>query len=287
MTGTARSRHPHQTLDVWRGSPILRIAISLRHEQCVADCATAVRRRRREGQDRPMPELYVNGAWVSAASGGRRTIHCPADGTLVAEVDEAGADDAARCHRRGVRRLPRRALADDLGARARRPAAAGRRPARARRRRGGAGRVARHRQAAGRERVRRRRRRLGVPPLRQGRRRGRRPGRRHRPRRRRQPRRARADRRLRADRAVELPAPPGLLEGRALPGRRQHVRAQAQRAHAAHRDPPDAPARGGRAARGRRQPRARRRADAAAPAGRATRASTWSRSPAAWPPAGG
>ena len=41
-----------------------------------------------------MPELYVNGAWVSASSGGRRTIRCPADGSLVAEIDEAGPDDA-------------------------------------------------------------------------------------------------------------------------------------------------------------------------------------------------
>jgi len=41
-----------------------------------------------------MPELYVNGAWVSASAGGRRTIRCPADGSLVAEIDEAGPDDA-------------------------------------------------------------------------------------------------------------------------------------------------------------------------------------------------
>ena len=30
---------------------------------------------------------------MSALAGGRRTIHCPADGSLVAEIDEAGADD--------------------------------------------------------------------------------------------------------------------------------------------------------------------------------------------------
>ena len=41
-------------------------------------------------------------------------------------------------------------------------------------------------------------------------------------------------RRMRADRAVELPAAPGELEGRAVPGRGQHLRAQAQRADAAH-----------------------------------------------------
>ena len=42
-----------------------------------------------------MPELYVDGAWVSALAGGRREIRCPADGTLVAEIDEAGPDDTA------------------------------------------------------------------------------------------------------------------------------------------------------------------------------------------------
>jgi len=40
-----------------------------------------------------MPELYVDGAWTAAVAGGRRSIHCPADGTLVAEVDEATAAD--------------------------------------------------------------------------------------------------------------------------------------------------------------------------------------------------
>ena len=40
-----------------------------------------------------MPELYVDGAWTSAVAGGRREIRCPADGSLVAEVDEAGAED--------------------------------------------------------------------------------------------------------------------------------------------------------------------------------------------------
>jgi betaine-aldehyde dehydrogenase len=40
-------------------------------------------------------DLYVDGSWVSALAGGRRTISCPADGTLVAEVDEAGPEDTA------------------------------------------------------------------------------------------------------------------------------------------------------------------------------------------------
>src|SRR4051794_10648025 len=40
-----------------------------------------------------MPDLYVDGAWVAARSGERREIRCPADGSLVAEVDEAGVAD--------------------------------------------------------------------------------------------------------------------------------------------------------------------------------------------------
>jgi betaine-aldehyde dehydrogenase len=43
-----------------------------------------------------VPDLYVDGSWVSALTGGRRTISCPADGTVVAEVDEAGPEDTAR-----------------------------------------------------------------------------------------------------------------------------------------------------------------------------------------------
>ncbi len=40
-----------------------------------------------------MPELYIGGRWVSAREGERREIRCPADGSLVAEVDEAGPED--------------------------------------------------------------------------------------------------------------------------------------------------------------------------------------------------
>ena len=40
-----------------------------------------------------MAELYTDGQWVSARAGGRREIRCPADGSLVAEVDEATAED--------------------------------------------------------------------------------------------------------------------------------------------------------------------------------------------------
>ncbi|MGP3982321.1 aldehyde dehydrogenase family protein [Streptomyces sp. KR80] len=42
-----------------------------------------------------MPELFIEGRWASAVDGQTREIHCPADGTLVATVDEAGPKDAA------------------------------------------------------------------------------------------------------------------------------------------------------------------------------------------------
>ncbi|MEV7422271.1 MULTISPECIES: aldehyde dehydrogenase family protein [unclassified Streptomyces] len=42
-----------------------------------------------------MPELFIGGTWTSAAGGRTREIRCPADGTLVATVDEAGPEDAA------------------------------------------------------------------------------------------------------------------------------------------------------------------------------------------------
>ena len=40
-----------------------------------------------------MPDLYIDGAWVSAAEGGTREIRCPADGQVVRVVDEATAVD--------------------------------------------------------------------------------------------------------------------------------------------------------------------------------------------------
>ena len=40
-----------------------------------------------------MPQLYVGGQWTSARDGERREIRCPADGSLVAEIDEAGPED--------------------------------------------------------------------------------------------------------------------------------------------------------------------------------------------------
>lgn len=43
-----------------------------------------------------MPDLYIDGSWESARAGGRREIRCPADATLVAEVDEADEADTER-----------------------------------------------------------------------------------------------------------------------------------------------------------------------------------------------
>lgn len=44
-----------------------------------------------------MPKtLYIDGEWVSASAGETREIHCPADGELVAVVDEATQDDTVK-----------------------------------------------------------------------------------------------------------------------------------------------------------------------------------------------
>ncbi|MFD9330310.1 aldehyde dehydrogenase family protein [Streptomyces sp. NPDC060065] len=42
-----------------------------------------------------MADLYIDGAWTSAREKRTREIRCPADGSLVAEVDEAGGHDTA------------------------------------------------------------------------------------------------------------------------------------------------------------------------------------------------
>ncbi len=42
-----------------------------------------------------MPENWIAGRWVGARAGARREIHCPADGSLVAEVDESGPEDTS------------------------------------------------------------------------------------------------------------------------------------------------------------------------------------------------
>jgi len=45
---------------------------------------------------RVVADLYVDGTWVEAQEGGRREIHCPADGRLVATVSEGRRADAER-----------------------------------------------------------------------------------------------------------------------------------------------------------------------------------------------
>ena len=40
-----------------------------------------------------MPENFIDGNWVAAQEGGRREIRCPANGELVAEIDESTAVD--------------------------------------------------------------------------------------------------------------------------------------------------------------------------------------------------
>ena len=40
-----------------------------------------------------MPENFIHGEWVAAREGGRREIRCPADGELVAEIDESTSVD--------------------------------------------------------------------------------------------------------------------------------------------------------------------------------------------------
>ena len=42
-----------------------------------------------------MPEVFIGGRWTSAVQGRGREIRCPADGTVVARVDECGPEDAA------------------------------------------------------------------------------------------------------------------------------------------------------------------------------------------------
>jgi betaine-aldehyde dehydrogenase len=46
--------------------------------------------------EKSAPTLFIDGQWVSAADGRTREIRCPADGSLVAAVDEAGPADAER-----------------------------------------------------------------------------------------------------------------------------------------------------------------------------------------------
>ena len=243
---------------------------------------------REEGWAARMPELYVDGAWVgSASAGGRRSIHCPADGTLVGRGGRGDARPTSTSRSRrptapstrgpGRPRPPASAAtcccASPTCSSATASAVA-------------LAESLRHRQAAGREP------RTTSPTWSSvfryyG-------------------RVAAED----AGRVVDTGNPDvvsrivhepvgvcGLIAPWNYPllqaswkvapclAAGQHLRAQAERAHAAHLHPPDAAARGGRSARGRRQPRARRRAPRRARRWPPTHGSTWSRSPAECRPA--
>ena len=215
-----------------------------------------------------MDTLLIGGAWRPARDARTRTIHCPADGrevVTVAEASEADARDAVAAAREAFDSGPwprtpaperaalLRRLADRLEAERDEVATAG---------------VARHRQAVRGVPDRRRRHRRRVPALRRPRHGRCRARGRDRDARRLQPRGPRAGRGLLPDHAVELPAAADRVEGRAVPGGRQHLRPQAQRAHAQHRDLAGADALGGRPARRGRQPGARRGCQRGRAAGR-------------------
>ena len=59
--------------------------IELRHAQLMPELIGHTR----------VPQLYVGGRWEKRSEGERREIRCPADGHLVAEIDEAGPQDTA------------------------------------------------------------------------------------------------------------------------------------------------------------------------------------------------
>ena len=183
--------------------------------------------------------IHIDGEWRPATAGGTREILDPADATTLAVVAEGGTAGHRRGRRRRPPRLRRRRVAPHARRRTRRAAAAGRGPAPAGPRGDRAHRVPRHRQDPGRGPRRRRRRHQRLPLLRRPRHeRVRRPGRRRGRPRCAQRRRARARGRLRHDHALELPAPPGQLEGRPGAGGRQHLRPQAQRDHPDVHGPP-------------------------------------------------
>ncbi len=170
--------------------------------------------------------------------------------------------------------LRRRSVGVAPGRRARRAAAARGRPAAARPGPRRPGRDRRHREARRGERDRRRRRDGLLPLVLPPRGLRRRSPRRHREPHCPQPGGARAGRRRRPHHAVELPAAADGVEGRARPRRRVQLRAQAQRAHPAHRDHPARAARRGGRARRCRQPRAGSRDDGRGRRCRATPTST-------------
>src|SRR6185503_19705913 len=75
-----------------------RAALILFHvEQLGARCATRGSRAgldARAGGALAVDDLFIGGVWRGPAAGGRREIRCPADGTHVATVSEATAEDA-------------------------------------------------------------------------------------------------------------------------------------------------------------------------------------------------
>jgi betaine-aldehyde dehydrogenase len=59
-------------------------------------CATGIELRDTQlGDEDAVPDIHIDGQWLHARAGGRREIRCPADGVLVAEVDEAGPEDTS------------------------------------------------------------------------------------------------------------------------------------------------------------------------------------------------
>ena len=233
-----------------------------------------------------MAQLFIDGSWRAAAEGGTREIRCPATGELVAEVDEATAVDTAAAIAAARRAFDTsgwatgsvhdrtallNAVADSL---------------------------LHHKSEVARAESLDTGKRLveseydvddvvgRVPLLRPDRRRGCRPGGRHRAARRPEPGRPRADRGVRPHHPLELPVAANLLEGRAGARRREHLRPQAERADPLDRDPAAAlPRRGGYASR-RGQPRSRSAARPRAHRWPPTPMSISSRSPAACRPAG-
>jgi hypothetical protein len=204
-----------------------------------------------------LAELFIDGRWVSARAGAKREIRCPADNSLVAEIDEAGPEDTEAA-------IAAARAAFDLNVWSRTPVAE--RGAfllrvadllQRDRARDGADGVARHRQAPRRERVRHRRRDVSLSPLRRTRDRGAvrlvrsRGGanRRRGARRRTQHGGPRTDRRLCTDHPWNYPLLQASLEGRPGLDGRQHLRAQALARSPRTRRPPDPPPRRGRRAR--------------------------------------
>ena len=160
---------------------------------------------RRSSED-PLPDLFIDGAWVASGDRTCSPVINPSDGTIVTEVDVATDDQVQAAIAAARRAFDTGDWAAHAGRRARRAPDPRRRADRSRPRGDGPRGDAPDRQGDAREPLGHRRRRPRLPLLRgladPRRRPTRRPG---------QPGgpladRLRAGRRLRADRAVELPA---------------------------------------------------------------------------------